>query len=126
MKKILAAIVLLVYFTVSTGFVICVHYCMDRFDSVQLGNDKTALCNKCGMHKSEGCCRDKVVVVKLQLDHLAAPDISSDFTQPAIVLHTGNYTISPLCNFLQINYSVAHSPPLNEQDTYLYNRVFRI
>lgn len=126
MKKILAAIVLLVYFTVSTGFVICVHYCMDRFDSVELGNDNSELCNKCGMHKTDGCCRDKVVVVKLQLDHLAAPAISSDFSLPPAVLHTENYTISPLCNFIQTKYSVAHSPPLNEEDTYLRNGVFRI
>jgi hypothetical protein len=126
MKKLLASLIVLVYLAVSTGFIVSVHYCMDSFDSAQLGNTENEKCGRCGMHKADGCCRDEVTVVKLQTDHLAGQAVSVTLTSPEIEHHQTNYLVLPFKNFTVNCYSVAHSPPLDEQDTYLENCVFRI
>ena len=124
-KQFLAAIVLLVYFCATTGFVISLHYCMDRFDSAELGATKNDRCNKCGMHKN-GCCWDDVKVVRLQTSHLASKINIDEFAAPAIQSLTTGFILSPFENVSSAKNSFAHSPPLSEQDTYLRNRVFRI
>jgi hypothetical protein len=127
MKKALAAILLLVYFTVSTGFVVSLHYCMDRLDSAQIGERKADKCGKCGMHKNKHkCCWDDVKVVKLQTSHVASKGMTADFTLPAVVLTADGFLLSPFYNFTQSNKAIAHGPPLSEQATYLHNCVFRI
>ena len=54
MKKALAAILLLVYFAVTTGFSLSVHYCMDEFESASIGSSGDDVCDNCGMHKADG------------------------------------------------------------------------
>ena len=125
MKQLLAAIVLLVYFCATTGFVISLHYCMDRFDSAEIGAKKNDRCGKCGMHKN-GCCWDDVKVVKLQTFHLASKIKAGNFSAPAIQILTTEFILYPFKNFNSSKDSIAHSPPLSDQDTYLQNRVFRI
>jgi hypothetical protein len=126
MKKILASILFLVYFAVSTGFVVSMHYCMDRFDSAQLGASGNDKCPKCGMHKDGGCCRDVVKVVKLQTDHIVAPATTLLLPMPvAEPLHEMIFLPSFAID-QQPGLSVAHSPPRSGQDIYLQNRVFRI
>ncbi len=128
MKKILATIVLMAYFMVSTGFIVCVHYCMDRFDSAQLGASDSDECGKCGMHKDgqNKCCRDDVKVVKMNTDHLA----SSVYSFISLAAPAPERPIAlidqPVRNFSLYERPVAHAPPLSGQDTYLQNRVFRI
>ncbi|MBS1655360.1 MAG: hypothetical protein JSU05_10980, partial [Bacteroidetes bacterium] len=70
MKKLLVSIIAVVYFAISSGVVINMHYCMNRFDSAQLGAKTADYCSKCGMHtgKSKGCCHDEVKLIKLQQD----------------------------------------------------------
>lgn len=126
MKKLLAAILLLVYFTVSTGFVVSLHYCMDRLTSTQIGNKHEDTCAYCGMQKDGKCCRDDVKIVKLQTTHLVAKTISPDFSLPVAIITPTEFLVSPFYNFTQISRGVEHGPPLSEQDTYLQNRVFRI
>ena len=128
MKRILAVIVLLAYFMVSTGFIVCVHYCMDKFDSAQLGVSESDECGKCGMHKDEKnkCCRDDVKVVKMSTDHLAS-SVSGFLSLVAPAPERPIALIEqPVRNFSPFEQPVAHAPPLSEQDTYLQNRVFRI
>ena len=128
MKKLLASILLLVYFTVSTGFVVSIHYCMNKVDSVQLGDASSDECNKCGMHieSSGGCCKDDVKMVKMQADQsfvkIIAPDFSLALTPPVFYeSYFTAYTNSP-----EERYPLAHGPPLSKQDTYLQNCVFRL
>ena len=126
MKKLLAAILLLVYFTVSTGFVVSLHYCMDRLASAQIGSNHEDKCTYCGMQKDGKCCRDDVKIVKLQTTHLVAKTIGPDFILPVSIITPTEFLVSPFYNFTQISRGVEHGPPLSEQDTYLQNRVFRI
>lgn len=128
MKKLFASILLLIYFTVSTGFVVSIHYCMSKVDSVQLGDTSSDECGKCGMHieDSGGCCKDDVKMVKMQGDQslakITVPDFSLHFSAP--LPHE-----SSLLSFEQTSkekYPLAHGPPISKQDTYLRNCVFRL
>lgn len=128
MKKLAAAILLLVYFTVSTGFVVSVHYCMNKLASVELGYTGESECGKCGMNivKSDGCCKDDVNVVKLKADHQLAKLEIPDFSLAMIVSPVPGF---PLLDFSARDasfFAQAHGPPLPPQDLYLLHRVFRI
>jgi hypothetical protein len=128
MKKLTAAILLLVYFVVSTGFVVSVHYCMNKVNAVELGHITTEECGKCGMfvEDSDGCCKDEVKVVKMQVDGLIAKITAATFSLPPVVSTTTDFLFTPLFYKLEKAEPVAHGPPLSKQDTYLQNRVFRI
>ena len=126
MKKILAVIVVFTYLAISSGIVVCLHYCMDRFDSAAIGTSSSDECGKCGMHKDGNCCKDEVMVVKLQTTHLASPNILGDFSLATVQIINTEFLVAPFRNYTIVTHSTTHSPPLSEQDTYLTNRVFRI
>ena len=129
MKKALTFLLLLIYSTASTGLVVNIHYCMDRFDSVQIGDSGSDVCGKCGMHQDENeCCFDDVKVLKLNTSHLASDLLIPVFSLPDAVSFTTEFLLVPLVNFDKEDRSyLTHSPPLiSSQDTYLQNCVFRI
>ncbi len=128
MKKALVFILLVCYFTVSTGFVVSFHYCMDKFDSVQLGSEEDDECGKCGMHSGENaCCFDDVKVVKLDDSHVAAQALLANFSLPPAIVQGFNFfidpPISPQDPWL---FQMAHGPPWQEQKINIFNCVFRI
>jgi hypothetical protein len=128
MKRLLASILLVVYFTVSTGFVVSIHYCMDKLQSVQIGVTDSDECGKCGMkiEKNDGCCKEDVKLIKIKGDQPVAKMPVADF--PLILPHTtpNTFLLSLFHNFSPSDHPIAHSPPLNEPDIYLQNRVFRL
>lgn len=128
MKKLLASILLLVYFTVSTGFVVSVHYCMNKVDSVELGDSSSEECGKCGMHieDSGGCCKDDVKMVKMQVDQSLAKTITPGFSLQLPVKTLNEDFSVAIVNKASNTYPLAHGPPLSAQDTYLLNCVFRL
>jgi hypothetical protein len=126
MKKVLASLILLVYFTVSTGFVVSLHYCMDRFDSVQLGRSASMKCEKCGMHKNGGCCHDDVKVVKLQLAHIAANAQMPALEAPLCPVSELSLFQIPIFTTQAPVQAPTHGPPLGSPPAYLLNGVFRI
>lgn len=130
MKRIVASILLLIYFAVSTGLIVSMHYCMGELDSTEIGFASSDTCSRCGMETSDagGCCRDEFKVVKLETDQLVAKVLQPDFYISVTPQenHTA-YLINTFRNFLSKDELITHSPPLlGEQDTYLQNRVFRI
>jgi hypothetical protein len=128
MKKGIAAILLVLYVAFSSGIVISFHYCMDSFDSLQLGAKKSDFCGICGMHKTNGneCCKDEVKIFKIQDDQQTA-DISFKFSSPDAVIATlPVWDEISLVNPSRQLFLNTHSPPLSKQDTYLQNCVFRI
>jgi hypothetical protein len=126
MKKLFATILLAVYAVMSTGFVVSLHYCMDQLNSAQLGETNSDKCYRCGMHKEGHCCWDDVKIVKIQTSHLT-PNTTIEIPSLALASVTlFNYVIVPVVETSQTNYPIAHSPPINKQDTYLTNCVFRI
>lgn len=128
MKKALVFILLVFYFTVSTGFVVSFHYCMDQFDSLQLGSEEDDECGKCGMHTGENaCCFDDIKIVKLDDSHLAAQALVANFSLPAAIVPVNNYFIDPFI-FPQepLLFQMTHGPPLAGLKINVLNCVFRI
>jgi hypothetical protein len=129
MKKALAAILLLVYLTVSTGFSVSLHYCMNKLASADIGAVETDTCGKCGMEVEEGngCCRDEVKVVKLTADHFATQWVQAlKITGAAVISFTGYFTI-PYYSITEQTTVRVHGPPFAQSPpAYLLNGVFRI
>ncbi|HEY1022464.1 MAG TPA: hypothetical protein VGE06_09115 [Flavisolibacter sp.] len=128
MKKLLATISLLIYFVVSTGFVVSVHYCMDKLNGIEWGEADSDQCGKCGMTitDSDGCCKDEIKLMKLKVDQAIAKVVTNSFTTPAVTIVPVSFLLPlPITEYVTEE-PVAHGPPLSEQDTYLQNRVFRI
>ena len=118
---------LLVYFTVSTGFAVSIHYCMDEIDSVQLGAEDDDSCNRCGMETGDNnCCRDEVTIHKLETSHMATTAMQPDFQVPVTSLDHLPLINNPFRNFKPGTPVIAHGPPLSAQDTYIDLCVFRI
>lgn len=62
MKKIVVLILSIIYFTVSTGFVVNVHYCMGKISTVKFEEPKQKCCCK---KKHKACCKTEQQLVKL-------------------------------------------------------------
>lgn len=129
MKKVLASIILVCYLAVSCGVVINFHYCMNRLASIEFFATGSKTYGNCGMYskKSQGCCRDEIIIIKMQEDQqkaqvihpLQAPDVKSNIPSAFIVI--------PFYNVDELSHRSDHSPPLlTGQDNYLKNCVFRI
>jgi len=128
MKKMLLFVTLLVYFLVSTGFVVSIHYCMDRMHSFQFGDSEQDNCEACGMplKDNKGCCKNNVKVVKLRVDQIMGNAIQSTVQVP--VLYSSFTPLLLLLPLTRQNRSeaIANAPPLNRQNSYLRHCVFRI
>jgi hypothetical protein len=129
MKRLVVSILLLVYFTVSTGFVVNLHYCMDKINSIEFGSAKEDKCGKCGMpvKDKKGCCREEAKVIKLQQDVVAAHFVQFNFVAATAILPPSPIFIEPVQLAEVFPTNQAHAPPLiSKQYTYLLNCVFRI
>ena len=126
MKKILVSILAVFYLASSVGATVHLHYCMDKFINWSLlkGGEK---CNKCGMEKDGGCCKDENKFVKNNIDQKVA-ESSFQLIQMAAVasptfIHTTEYYVTSIT---QKN-SFDHAPPRNNSvEIYLLNSVFRL
>lgn len=128
MKKGLAFILLVLYFALSSGVVINLHYCMNRFDSSSLGAAKSEVCGKCGMHSDDAnsCCNDEVKIIKIEDGHQFSA-INFKFTSPEVIIDHSSFYLTNLINTEKKNQVFTdQSPPFSKQDTYLVNCVFRI
>jgi len=130
MKRILISIIALIYFTVSSGMVMSVHYCMGKISDVQVNQVPEDRCI-CGMSKKEtsskGCCKTEFQMVKLADNHKASYASYDIQTPIAIVARSLSFLDAPILLSQENVYVDIHGPPLiSEQDTYLLNCVFRI
>jgi hypothetical protein len=129
MKKALASILLLIYFTVSTGFSVNMHYCMDTFSSWDFGAVEGDSCDLCGMAKDKGndCCRDEVKVLKLQQEMPQAKDLTYQIYLPSLIHTTWGFNVLSLQNGVHKEQHFNPRPRLlHQQEIYLRNCVFRI
>jgi len=127
MKKIIAAILSIIYLTVSSGFAMNIHYCMGHVSSVDYTYSNNKKCGHCGMENKKGCCHSEFKVVKLTDDQQLAKASISISQFPVEINSTAVNLLQ--CNqgsekIAAINY---HSPPDKRlADVYLHDRVFRI
>jgi hypothetical protein len=130
MKKASVFILALFYFAISSGMIVNLHYCMNRFSSADIGFVSKDECGICGMDKSKshGCCHDEIKLVKLQDDQNKTAQVAFDFASvqsiavlPSIFISTSFY------NADKVSREAEHSPPLlTPQDIQVKNCVFRI
>ncbi|MFT3824241.1 MAG: hypothetical protein QM731_09985 [Chitinophagaceae bacterium] len=134
MKKLIVAILALLYISTSAGATVHLHYCMGKLVNWSLWHDKDGdNCGKCGMSKSnklnKGCCKDEHKLVKLEKDQRVRENIQPFAPLMVAVLPP---VFSPVQNTTLINstavsYPVSHAPPgYNGQQTYLLLCTFRI
>jgi hypothetical protein len=130
MKRVLTSLIAMVYFVISSGMVMSIHYCMGKISSVDINHNKTETC-VCGMSLKEtsnkGCCKTEFKMVKLEDTHKAAYAFY-EIQAPAVLLPsvTSLFQQVDLQQSAEV-YADIHGPPLlSEQDTYLFNCVFRI
>ncbi len=129
MKRFAATLLAIIYFSVSSGMVMNMHYCMGKLSSVKLAvlPDATCACGKKAEKKMK-CCRTEVKLVKVtdvqQKSVIADVSFPLPIAAPVAEL---NLLQASFYN-AQINvHPQVHAPPLlSEQDTYLRNCVFRI
>ncbi len=101
---------------------------MNQFDSSKFGAAQSDVCGKCGMHTdaSNGCCHDEIKVIKIQDDQQVSA-IGFKFTPPVAIAENLSFYTSNL--IIESNKDLTlsnHSPPLDKQEIYLVNCVFRI
>jgi CDGSH-type Zn-finger protein len=126
MKRFTVAILAIIYFTISTGMVINMHYCMGKLRSVNVDVLAKNLCG-CGKKETKGCCKTEHKLVKLEDNHKAS--VADFIFQSPVCILQNTYSLinTPLINVNEQTAYNNHSPPLlSQQDTYLRNCVFRI
>jgi len=128
MKRFGMGILLTIYLAFTSGIVVNIHYCMGRFDSVQLGSQAAEICGKCGMHSTEsnGCCHDEVQIYKLADDQKISGPIQFQFFPELTPLPVQSFSEAFLVSSENNRLYRPQGPPLHKQDTYLRNNVFRI
>jgi len=102
---------------------------MNKFHSWELGAAGDDNCDKCGMdtQKSNGCCRDELKVLKLNVDKVTAKAAVYQFSIPVLPMTYPSWYILPTVQRMAVQVHRIHGPPLiSKQDTYLNNRVFRL
>lgn len=132
MKKLIAAILAVLYLGTSTGATVHMHYCMGELADWGLGHNNSKTCGKCGMEKSaeknNGCCKDEHKFVKNETDQKVAESVVLDFSQQIIDIPVSFFAISEsLVSSISEEYPISHAPPRSgTRQVYLLNRTFRI
>ncbi len=128
MKKVIVAILAVLYMGISSGIAMDIHYCMGKETSVEFyGKGHNGQCDKCGMKNKKGCCGEEHKFYKLADSHKS---VSND-------INLSNTIIAILTAFSLYNYCLPvstvittannYSPPDYARPSYcILNSVFRI
>lgn len=129
MKKVLASISVLVYFIMTCGIIVNLHYCMGRVQSVEFYGSEKKVCDLCGMSlkNTHGCCKEEVKILKIQDDQNKVQASYTINNIDVVATIPSDFIVASTYNAERAPHSYNHSPPLlTKQDTYLQNCVFRI
>jgi hypothetical protein len=132
MKKLLAAILAILYLSTSIGATIKIHYCMGKLVEWSLGHNKNDKCGKCGMeyendNSDNGCCKNEFKQIKLDKDQKIVQNSFQLTLFSAIVLtpfFIGFRDVITLS--ITEKYPHSNAPPRSQQPPlFLLNCVFR-
>ena len=127
MKRILVSILAFFYLASSVGATVHLHYCMDKLINWSLLNSDGDKCDKCGMKKDDGCCKDENKFVKNSIDQKTTESAIQLIKVAAVATPTAFITSEHYFSSLIIEYPTSHAPPRNKGvGIYILNRVFRI
>jgi hypothetical protein len=127
MKKIVVSILAIFYLTSSVGATVHLHYCMDKLINWSLMKGSGDKCDKCGMQKDGGCCKDENKFVKNSVDQtISSPAVQ--FTQVlSVATNTDFITVENYSSSFIEEYPICHAPPLlGAGEIYILYCVFRI
>ena len=126
MKRTLVAILSIIYFCISSGFVVSVRYCMGNISKVNIEIVPSKTCC-CSTKETKSCCKIESKFIKLSDNHQATyADFSvvSPFHIIPAFYTISNTTVASINTKLAFN---NHSPPIiSSQPIYVLNCVFRI
>ena len=128
MKKILVSILAVFYLASSVGATVHLHYCMDKLINWSLLKGDGDKCDKCGMEKNGGCCKDENKFVKNNIDQKVTESAiqliqMAAVATPTAFIYTSEYHF---ISIIQEN-SLSHAPPRNNGiGIHILNCVFRL
>ncbi len=132
MKKLLVAILALIYITTSTGVIVHMHYCMGKVVDWGLAGNIKNTCGKCGKVKVEGkdngCCKDKVKLVKNIADQRNA-ELAFQMIHGIAVQMPSSFIEMPSIDFTSVTVEnpVSHAPPPHQGvPIYILNCIYLI
>ena len=128
MKKLVVAIIALLYISTSSGAVVHLHYCMGNLAGWSFGDDKSATCGGCGMDKKDnGCCKDDHEFLKNDSDQKATEAVQM-IQLLAVGLPVSFIEISSTdFHSVTIENPINHAPPRTSGVAlYILNCVFLI
>lgn len=127
MKKFFISIFAIFYLAASCGFAMNIHFCMDKFSSIDLWNHHSTKCEKCGTQSRKGCCDSKLTVVKITASQQvpsAAVNIVSPLT--AIINYPAYISLLFASNHFRVAVTDSSPPPVSGTSVCILNSVFRI
>lgn len=126
MKRLLTSIIAIIYFCISSGFIMNVHYCMGKVSKVNIEITPSKMC-ACGKKETKGCCKTESKFYKITDNHQATyADVS--VISPFHIVPTFYSYSHPVVTSTStaVTYN-THAPPiLRSQPIYILNCVFRI
>jgi hypothetical protein len=132
MKKLIVAIIALLYISTSTGAPLYLHYCMGKPAGWGFGDNNSKTCGGCGMEKTDekdnGCCRDEHKFLKNDSDQKTAGAGFQLIPLSAVALPVSFIEI-PAEDFSSVieENPVTHAPPRSSGvAVHIRNCVFRI
>lgn len=128
MKKLLTAILIIIYSGTSAGATLHLHYCMGKLADWGLEQSTSVACSQCGMEGDNQCCRDEYMVVKNSNDQLITTSGVHLIQQENVFLPVSFFESGqPDFHFITVQHLTWREPPAGKAiAVYLRNRVFRI
>ncbi len=126
MKKLIVSFVAILYFTVSSGVVVNLHYCMGKLSSTKIDVLAKNLCG-CKTKKTGGCCKTTHKLIKIEDSHkFSVNDFSIQTPLSSISIHT--IASQDFLQSIEANKSTfTNAPPqFLRQNIYIHNCVFLI
>lgn len=114
MKKVIVAIIAVLYMGLSSGIAMDIHYCMGKKAGADFYSSENEKCGKCGMkNKASGCCNDEHKFYKLSDSHKTA---SNDLKVEApVAIITTAFTTA---GYQQLHSSIVKSSLSNAPPQY--------
>jgi hypothetical protein len=132
MKKLIVAILAILYMGSTTGATIHMHYCMGKLVDKGLWHGKAKKCSLCKKQDkkkscSKSCCKDSHKFIKLEKDQKTG-ETAFQFVQQVAVLYSNHFAevFQPFTVSLTQAYPVSNGPPPGKVHSYILHCTFRI
>ncbi|RXK62203.1 hypothetical protein ESA94_04105 [Lacibacter luteus] len=131
MKKLIIAILAILYIGTASGATVQLHYCMGKLVNMSIGHDDSNTCDNCGMEKDgkgkNDCCKDEQKQIKLEKDQKVAESFQAmQLIATAIPVSSIVYTLPHVTSVTEEN-PRSNAPPLTDATSlYIRNCTFRI